>query len=789
MIKEYREEKNKLSYYLPWLSLVDKGIVLNKNGTLQKSYRYRGADLDSITIYELSNLNSQLNNIIKRLDNNWTIHIEAKRSKSKFYEKGNFPNLSGKIIDEEREIFFNKGNHYESEYYLTITQLLPSDLQKKMNGFLIEKQQQEKKDEFLEQLVEFKKKNREILNLFQSVFLEIKELSDEETYTYLHSTVSEKKDMEVKIPSVPMYMANYLADTRIIGGLKPQLGKNHFRAISILGFPQYTHSSFFDRLNKLDIEYRWVTRFISLGKQEALSILKKKWNSTFQGRISMFQRLMNEFSPNPNSAHKEDHNALENAEDIQSQINLIRGDYLSQGYYTCTILVEDENIDLVEKKAEKIAKEINNLGFTTILETANTMECFLGATPGNIHNNLRKPLLNSVTLSHLIPTSSVWSGNKFNEHLDDIPLLYTETVGSTPFRFNLHVGEIGHTSIVGPTGSGKSVLLGIISSSFQKYKNSQVYFFDKDGSSRVLTYSVGGDFYDLGQDSLSFQPLGEIDKSFDLEWANEWLIDIFIQENVTLTPLQKQKIYKALKLLSKMPKEMRTLTGFCNLLTDLKLQEALGSYLIDGALGKYFDNDFDNLKDGKWQVFEMAKIIDNKQVIVPLLNYLFYKIEAKMDGSPTIIILDECWMFFDNPIFSAKIREWLKVLRKKNTSVIFATQELGDIMNSPLFTTILDACNTKIFLPNSNAVSENYIPVYKAFGLNEKEIEIISKSTPKKEYYTKSQLGSRKFELSLGEKTLKLIASASVEKQKLAIDLMKSSDSEDEFTKKWLEII
>lgn len=130
-MKEFREERYKMSYYLPWLMLVAKGVILNKNGTLQKTYRYRGTDLDSVTSYELENINSQLNNIIKRLDNNWTLHIEAIRKKSKFYEKGNFKNLSGQIIDKEREQFFNSGNHFESEYYLTITQLLPSDLQKK----------------------------------------------------------------------------------------------------------------------------------------------------------------------------------------------------------------------------------------------------------------------------------------------------------------------------------------------------------------------------------------------------------------------------------------------------------------------------------------------------------------------------------------------------------------------------------------------------------------------------------------------------------------------------------
>ncbi|MGL5798376.1 MAG: zonular occludens toxin domain-containing protein, partial [Cetobacterium sp.] len=204
--------------------------------------------------------------------------------------------------------------------------------------------------------------------------------------------------------------------------------------------------------------------------------------------------------------------------------------------------------------------------------------------------------------------------------------------------------------------------------------------------------------------------------------------------------------------------------------------------------GRYFDSDDENIEYQNWQVFEMAKIFNNKQALIPLLNYLFHKIESRLDGKQSLIILDECWMFFDNEIFSNKIREWLKVLRKKNTSVVFATQELGDILNSKLFTTILDACKTKIFLPNVNAEAENYIPVYEKFGLNRKEIEIIAKSTPKKEYYLKSELGARKFSLALKDKTLKLLTSSSLGEQNKAASIKSITKNSDEFTRLFLEI-
>ena len=121
MLREYNEEKNKLSTYLPWLLFCDEGIILNKNGTLQKTIEYRGFDLDREEIADLKNKTLQLNNIFKRISGGWTLSIDAVRKKCKRYIKSDFSDKAGKMIEEKREKFFNSGNHYESIYYITFT--------------------------------------------------------------------------------------------------------------------------------------------------------------------------------------------------------------------------------------------------------------------------------------------------------------------------------------------------------------------------------------------------------------------------------------------------------------------------------------------------------------------------------------------------------------------------------------------------------------------------------------------------------------------------------------------
>ena len=784
MLKEYSEEKGKLSSYVPWICLIDKGVVLNKNGTLQKTLKYRGYDLDSSTVYELKNINAKLNDVIKRLGQGWSLNVEARRKRCTDYIEAENEILAIDIIEKERKLNFLENEYFESEYYLTIVQLIPTDNSKKVGEIFLE---YAKKSEILDKTLEnFNKEFKKILNLFKEIFLEVTELDDEETYTYLHSCVSTKTD-KVIVPEIPYAMANYLCDSDLVGGLKPKLRGKEIRCISIQGFPNYTVPGFFDVLNRLNIPYRWITRFLILSKLEALSKMERKYKNIFSQRLSLFQRVYAELTgEREENSRKLNEDALNKANEVRTQIALTMGDYVSQGFYTCTLIVDGDSIDEVEERVDVISKTINNIGFITIEESINSVEAFLGSIPGNITNNIRMPILNTITLSHLLPVSSVWGGDSWNKHLNAPPLIYTKTKGSTPFRFNIHIEDIGHSAIVGPTGYGKSVLLGLIASSFMKYKDSRVYFFDKDASSRVLTYAVGGEFHDLGNDELSFQPLANIEIVEEKEWAYGWILEILEQENVKVSPTQKEKIWKALDNLAKTPIELRTISNFYTSVNDREIKEALIPYKIGGALGKYFDSDKDTLNFSRWQVFEMNQVINNKKGITPLLSYIFRRIENSLDGSPCIIILDECWMFFDNPIFAAKIREWLKVLRKKNSSVIFATQELGDILNSKLFTTVLDACQTKVFLPNPNAFADNYIPIYEKFGLNKTEIEIISKATKKKEYYYKSTKGSRLFELDLKEKTLSLIASSDLAKQNKAKELKEIYRDANDFTREWL---
>ena len=246
-------------------------------------------------------------------------------------------------------------------------------------------------------------------------------------------------------------------------------------------------------------------------------------------------------------------------------------------------------------------------------------------------------------------------------------------------------------------------------------------------------------------------------------------------------------VWAALGNLAGAPPEQRTITGLCLTLQSGELRDALRPYTIDGAYGWLFDADEDRFDGagGRVQCFETEALMDTPAVVPPALAYLFHQLEARLDGSPTLLILDEAWTFLADPIFSDRIRSWLKTLRKRNVSVIFATQSLADIASSPIAPVIAESCPTRIFLPNERATETQSLGAYRAFGLNDRQVQIVARATPKRHYYYQSPRGNRLFDLALGPVALALCAAASPDDQR-AIDRVLTDAGPNGFTARWL---
>ena len=354
-------------------------------------------------------------------------------------------------------------------------------------------------------------------------------------------------------------------------------------------------------------------------------------------------------------------------------------------------------------------------------------------------------------------------------------------------RISMEIREGEFVTIMGPSGAGKSTLLGLLAAQWFRYERAQVFAFDKGYSLYVLNKAAGGEFYDLAgpKTRLAFCPLEELSTDSDITWAVGWLEALCVLNNLKVTPKHRNALTEAVLQLRLSPS--RTLTELSANVQDMEVRDALQHYTLAGPLGSLLDADEDVLGSGRFLTFETENLLqlDDKSVL-PVLLYLFRRIEKRLDGSPTLVLLDEAWVYLKHGLFRERMRDWLKTLRRMNGVVVMATQQLSDICNSEIADVILENCPTKILLPNAEAQTPNSKSFYDRVGLNDTELNLIQTSVPKQHYYVLSPMGRRLISLGIGRVALSWVGVNGREERQLVESVMEKFP--DSWRSEWLRL-
>ncbi|MBV9268777.1 MAG: conjugal transfer protein TrbE, partial [Acidobacteriaceae bacterium] len=734
-INEHRTRPQSLADLLLYDALIDDGILLQQDGSLMAAWSFRGPDLASATHAEMAVLSARLNGVL-RLGTGWMIQCDAIRTRAPEYpEAGAFPDPITRLIDDERrEQFLREGAHFESEYVVTLTYLPPSETEQTVRGWLFDGQTN-RRSAADQALAAFRTRVAHFEDFFGSLFqmTRLRSEASEGTFgeflrrdnllRYIRRTIA-GQDYPFALPLIPSYLNDILSADDFTAGIEPRVGRKHIRVVAIDGFPNTSFPGMLNALDSLAIEYRWNTRAILMDPEEARSYLdktRKKWRSRIRGWKDQIFRTQN----GPINLH-----AQQMAVDAEEAMGVASSGDIQFAFYTSVIVCMHEDEQVVNEAAALVAKTVQNLGFSSRIETVNAVEAWRGSLPGDGYRNVRRVVLHTLNLADLLPITSVWAGLRENPSAlmpkGSPPLLYAATSGATPFRFNLHVNDLGHTMIIGPSGAGKSTLLGLIAAQWFRYPDAQVFAFDKGYSLYVLNRAADGEFYDVGGDKthLAFCPLREIDTDADLAWSVNWLEGLCVAQGLVVGPKHRQAITEAAQQLRLSP--ARTLTEFCAEVQDEEIRSALQYYTLSGPLGQLLDADHDVLGSGRFVTFETENLMQlGDKAVIAVLLYLFRRIEKRLDGSPTLVPLDEAWVYLRHPLFRDRLRDWLKTLRKMNGAVILATQNLSDVLNSEIGDVIVETCPTKILLPNAEAGNPASRRFYDRVGLNDREIEIL----------------------------------------------------------------
>lgn len=808
LAKRHRSNAPGLADLLTYAAVVDDGVVVCKNGAFVAGWMYRGDDNASSTDQQRENVSFRINQALANLGSGWMLHIDAVRRPAPNYsEKGvsQFPDdLTAAMDEERRRLFEGLGTMYEGFFVITITWFPPLLAQRKFVDLMfdddIEVPNHKARTHGL--LDQFKREIANIENRLSSAVtlsrLKGTKVVNEDGGTITHDallswlnfTVTGKQH-PINLPNQPIYLDKLIGSQEMWTGTITRVGEKLIQVVAIEGFPLESYPGILTALTELSSDYRWSSRFIFMDQHEAekhLEKFRKKWRQKVRG---FFDQIFN-----TNTGHV-DQDAVRMVKDAEDAIAEVKSGLIAEGYLTSVIVLMDEDRERLEASARRIEKAVNRLGFAARIETSNTTDAFLGSLPGHGTENVRRPLVSTMNLADMLPTSSIWTGNP-NAPCPMYPplapaLMHCVTVGATPFRLNLHVRDLGHTFMFGPTGAGKSTHLAMLAAQLRRYAGMSIFAFDKGMSMyplaagiRARTKGKSGLHFTVAadDDNLAFCPLQFIDSKADRAWAMEWLEATLELNDVKPTPADRNKIAHA--IVSMNNSGARTLSEFLLTVQDERIREALLQYTVDGAMGHLLDAAEDGLALSDFTVFEIEELMNlGDKFALPVLLYLFRRIERSLKGQPAVIILDEAWLMLGHPVFREKIREWLKVMRKANCLVLMATQSLSDAANSGILDVIVESTATKIFLPNIYARDEDTADLYRRMGLNARQIEILATATPKRQYYYVSESGRRLYDLALGPLALAFVGAS--DKESVAAIQALEKRYGDDWINHWLD--
>jgi type IV secretion system protein VirB4 len=476
--------------------------------------------------------------------------------------------------------------------------------------------------------------------------------------------------------------------------------------VSIKDYPAYTAPGMLDNLLRLPHELTMTESFAFIDRQIA------------DERIGLALRRLRAASDETTTLRQ----GLLGAKDD------LTGGAAAYGEHHLTVHVRAMTLAALDAAVADVQASLADIGAVAVREDLNLESAFWGQFPGNADFIARKALVSTANLSGLISLHGfpigVPAGGPWGE-----PITVLETTSSTPYFFNLHSGDLGNFTLIGPSGSGKTVVLNFLIAQAQKF-HPRTFFFDKDRGAEIFIRAIGG-HYDVLRPGTptGFNPLQLPENATNQAFLRQWLSQMLTPAGGQLTADENAIISSAVDANFSQPAEYRQLRYLVELLAGGArpvrgdLASRLAPWYGAGEHAWLFDNPTDQLNlDTRTAGFDMTALLDNPALRTPAMMYLFHRVDERLDGSPSMIVIDEGWKALDDDVFVHRLKDWMKTVRKRNGVVGFATQSASDAIESKIAATIIEQSATQLFMSNPKAQASDYCG---GFGLTAHELDLV----------------------------------------------------------------
>lgn len=776
-----RKAARSFAELLPWFAQVAPGLVICQDGSLLAGYTFEGSDVEGRQDFESDQKINLLQTALRTLTDRITMWTVQERRFVSGYPKGDFSSPIARAIDEQWEksiskqrnarltqriyLGFNFPNSSEAFFEALRAELEENDGKVLAAlGGLIKRRLSDKgaiakvRGQLADMTTEFEK----LLGAFSGIVetnLGFKRLEGEEFLGDLYSRANlASPPGPVRLPKGGAYLNTALASDTLIRRqdqfeFKGPTKSAYVAALSTTGTPQEAYSGYMDSLMAVDCEYvlvqcyRFIDRTVA---EKAIQDAEMFYRSEVKSVLTrVFERMTDSESEKVNTGN------LQLAQDAQDALVELTASDVSYGYYNMTILALGTTQKEAENAAELMASNLRANGFAILRERQGLMSAFLATIPGHADAILRWKLASTANLADLAPIRTISKGEPTHPLFSrlvghDVPSLarFLTPYGVT-YDFNPHETDLGHTAVIGGAGSGKTSLLTLLISMFQKYNPGQTFIFDKDHSLMMATVLLGGKHIDMGGKAgktVGMNPVRTMLLADDDMRLRQWVEVLISAGGNEVTSNEGQVIFTAIQGLRRSPPFSWRLSALYALIAgaDQNLAAKLAPYVDrtdadeigSGPYAAYFDNDEDHFQLSQMVGMECGGILQTPQLASPFMDYAFYNIERRLDGTtPTLIYIEEAWYMLANPAFASKMEDWLRTFRKKRAFVMFATQALDEIARLPNIGSFVTNIPCQILLPAVKSSVHQQAELYnQVFGINDNQLDLLARAIPKRDY-------------------------------------------------------
>ena len=721
------KREDNVSRFVPYLRHVDSTTLKTKEGYLVKIIKLEGIPFETADQVDLNLKKNVRATMLKALSNSrFALYQHTIRRETNEKLESEFENDFCKQLDDAYQAKIDDKRMFINEQYLTIIRRpanskigLFSELSHILFTKVDRSLQKQRDAENLKALNEAVSNILSTLAPYKPKVLDLEE-TDKGLYSnnlsFLSYLINFEK-VKVRVPSIsidkylPTKRISFGRETFEIRGLKP----NDVKLGSIISVKEYANATgpgMLDGLLKLPHEFVVTQSFGFIDRQTSMKRMTDARNKAISAE---------------NGANSLIDTITEAMDDLSSGQTAF-------GEHHLTITATGKNREQLDRALSDCATELTNLGIVSAREDINLEAAFWATLPGNFNYIARKSLITSHNFASFASYHNFPAGQKSDNHWGSA-ITKLETTSGTPYWFNFHERDVGNFTVIGPTGTGKTVLLTFLMAQAQRLKPKCIYF-DKDRGAEIFIRAIGGDYTNVTPGKpTGINPFQLEDTPENRNFLNEWLTLLITSDGGdALTPEEKGLItdvieanYKDLEPFErKLSNIVQPLAGYSGH-SNISLSMRLGRWHSDGDKAWLFDNQEDTLSlENSTIGFDLTSILDDPISRTPWLMYVFYRVNGLLNGQKTIIMLDEGWKMLDDPAFSMRIKDWMKTIRKLNGILGFATQSAKDAIGSSVGDAIIEQSPTQIFLPNSKAKEKDYCG---GFGLSKHELKIIKNLT------------------------------------------------------------